>query len=141
MQTKKESLVETLTNVVTGFLLTLILSPVIYWIAGVELKVMQMGSVTLMFTTSSVLRSYIVRRWFNKSERVVECVPSPEDDTNWHITGNNKTITKFVVPVGNTDMTKDEIDKFINDLTAPYEEVLPDFYFHADEESKKEVDR
>ena len=70
MQTRRQSMIETLANVVSGFFVTLALSPPIYWIAGVELKFSQLGTVTIMFTLVSVIRSYIVRRWFDNKDTV-----------------------------------------------------------------------
>lgn len=81
MQTKKDSLVETLTNVGTGFITTLVLSPPIYWLVGVEVKYSQMGLITLLFTIVSVVRGYIVRRCFNESETAVDCTKNKHTQT------------------------------------------------------------
>lgn len=78
MQTKKSSLIETLTNVGTGFITTLVLSPPIYWLVGVEVKYSQMGLITLLFTVVSVARGYIVRRCFNKSEITVKSIDNKD---------------------------------------------------------------
>ena len=69
MQSKKESLIESITNVSVGFVTTLILSPPLYWLANVEINYFQMTHLTLLFTVVSVARSYIIRRWFNKKEK------------------------------------------------------------------------
>lgn len=78
MQTKKSSLIETLTNVGTGFITTLVLSPPIYWLVGVEVKYSQMGLITLLFTVVSVVRGYIVRRCFNESDITVKCIDTKD---------------------------------------------------------------
>ncbi|WP_445265558.1 DUF7220 family protein [Spirosoma foliorum] len=66
MQTKKDSLIEAITNVFIGFLVTLVFSPPIYWICNVKMHYTQMGMVTILFTFLSIARSYIIRRFFNK---------------------------------------------------------------------------
>lgn len=66
MQSKKGSLTEAITNTAIGFVVTLLFSPLIYWICGVTMKPAQMGMVTLLFTAVSVARSYIIRRVFNR---------------------------------------------------------------------------
>lgn len=66
MQTKKGSLIEAVVNTLIGFTITLLFSPLIYWICGVNMKASQMGLVTALFTLLSILRGYVVRRFFNK---------------------------------------------------------------------------
>ena len=70
-QTKKASIVEAASNVLVGFVTTMMFSPAIYWLAGVEIKVSKQFGVTAMFTVVSLVRSYALRRWFNKNERKV----------------------------------------------------------------------
>lgn len=65
-QSKSKSFIEALTNTFIGYITTLIVSPFIYWICNVEVTIGQMSSVTLLFTIVSILRNYIIRRWFNK---------------------------------------------------------------------------
>lgn len=67
MQTKKGSFIEALVNTLVGFLITLLFSPVIYWVCGVSMKVTQMGMVTLLFTLLSIARGYVIRRFFNNT--------------------------------------------------------------------------
>ena len=75
MQTKKGSFAEAVTNTTIGFGTTLVFSPLIYWLSGVEMRWSQVGQVTVYFTLLSVARSYIVRRFFNK----LEPKPTPTD--------------------------------------------------------------
>ena len=66
LQSKKKSLIEAIVNTFVGFITTLIASPFIYWICNVEINAGQVSLVTLLFTIVSILRNYIIRRWFNK---------------------------------------------------------------------------
>ena len=64
--TQTGSLIESLTNVLVGFVITLIVSPLIYWLCGIDMSLPRMGAVTVCFTVVSVVRSYIIRRFFNR---------------------------------------------------------------------------
>lgn len=67
-QTKKGSFIEAVVNTFVGFIVTLIASPFIYWICGVEISFPAMSMVTLLFTIVSVIRNYVIRRFFNKKK-------------------------------------------------------------------------
>lgn len=67
MQTKRDSFIEQLYNVGTGFIISLI-----YWtlviipqIENVEMSFMLNLSITLQFTVISVIRGFVFRRLFN----------------------------------------------------------------------------
>lgn len=66
LQSKKKSFVESLVNTLIGLLTTLLLSPLVYWICDVEITYPKMTWVTIIFTFVSILRNYIIRRFFNK---------------------------------------------------------------------------
>jgi hypothetical protein len=66
MQSKKHSMLESVTNVAVGFVITLVFSPFIYTLCGMEYTWGQLGWVTLIFTALSIARSYVIRRFFNK---------------------------------------------------------------------------
>lgn len=66
MQSKKHSMLESVTNVAVGFVITLVFSPFIYTLCGMKYTWGQLGWVTLIFTALSIARSYIIRRFFNK---------------------------------------------------------------------------
>lgn len=66
VQSKKKSLVESVVNTFVGLLITLVASPFIYWICDVKISYPQMTVATLLFTVLSILRNYVIRRWFNK---------------------------------------------------------------------------
>jgi membrane protein implicated in regulation of membrane protease activity len=65
-QTKKNSILESITNTTIGVLITFIFSPIIYDMVGIEYTYSQLGMATILFTILSIVRGYIVRRFFNK---------------------------------------------------------------------------
>jgi uncharacterized membrane protein len=65
-QTKKKSFIESLVNTFIGFIVTLIFSPLIYWVCDIKISLPKMNIVALLFTILSVIRNYVIRRWFNK---------------------------------------------------------------------------
>jgi membrane protein implicated in regulation of membrane protease activity len=65
-QTKKHSILESITNTTIGVLITFIFSPIIYDMVGIEYTYSQLGMATILFTILSIVRGYIVRRFFNK---------------------------------------------------------------------------
>jgi len=67
-QTKTNSIIESITNTGIGLLTTLIFSPIIYNIIGMEYTYKQLGMATILFTILSIVRGYVVRRWFNKKK-------------------------------------------------------------------------
>jgi hypothetical protein len=67
-QTKTNSIIESITNTGIGLLTTLIFSPIIYSIIGMEYTYKQLGMATVLFTILSIVRGYVVRRWFNKKK-------------------------------------------------------------------------
>jgi len=66
MQTKKQSFLESLTNVAIGYLISLISLFIIFPILGIESSTSKNLIITLYFTLISIARSYILRRYFNK---------------------------------------------------------------------------
>ena len=67
-QTKKSSFIEALVNTFIGLLITMIFSPIIYWICDVIISYPQMTLATILFTIISIIRNYIIRRLFNKKK-------------------------------------------------------------------------
>lgn len=66
-QTKLESLIEVLANILIGMVVTVAASPVIYSWFNATFTFAQNIGLTLVFTVLSVARGYIVRRWFNNN--------------------------------------------------------------------------
>ena len=69
MQSKKQSLIETLTSVFVGWLIGVILNLTILPLFDYNITVVDSLWVSLIFTVISVVRGYFIRRFFNSKER------------------------------------------------------------------------
>ncbi|MNC10600.1 hypothetical protein D3C75_582550 [compost metagenome] len=65
MQSKKLSLIESVVNVVSSFLMGVITQIIVFPLYGFEASVMANISLTLIFSLTGFIRSYTVRRIFN----------------------------------------------------------------------------
>ena len=70
MQTKKQSLIETLTSVFVGWLIGVILNLTILPLFDYNITVVDSLWVSLIFTAVSVIRGYVIRRAFNSKEKL-----------------------------------------------------------------------
>ena len=68
MQTKRQSLIETLTSVFVGWLIGVILNLTILPLFNYNITVVDSLWVSLIFTVISVVRGYLIRRFFNLKE-------------------------------------------------------------------------
>lgn len=68
-QSKRFSLLESIINTFIGLLVTLLVSPLIYWICNVKITIGQMTWATLLFTVVSIARNYFIRRIFNNFKK------------------------------------------------------------------------
>lgn len=68
-QSKRFSLLESIINTFVGLLVTLLVSPLIYWICNVKITIGQMTWATLLFTVVSIARNYFIRRIFNNFKK------------------------------------------------------------------------
>ena len=66
MQTKKQSFIEALTNTGIGFLVSFASTFLIFPLVGVKTNAGINLIITIYFTIISILRGYVLRRWFNK---------------------------------------------------------------------------
>ncbi|WP_109437642.1 DUF7220 family protein [Aquimarina algiphila] len=66
MQTKKQSLIESLVNVTVGFFITMISLHIIFPILGIENDSGKNVILTIYLTFLSILRNYFLRRYFNQ---------------------------------------------------------------------------
>lgn len=79
MQSKKLSLIESIVNVVSSFVIGVITQILVFPFYGLEISVMANISLTLIFSLTSFVRSYILRRIFNGiSERQNESIVKSE---------------------------------------------------------------
>ena len=68
MQSKKQSLIETLTSVFVGWLIGVILNMLVLPLFDYNITVIDSLWVSLIFTVVSVIRGYVIRRFFNSKE-------------------------------------------------------------------------
>ena len=66
MQTKLKSFMESLTQVAIGFTVSILGGFIIYPICGINVSHGENILVAVWFTGLSLIRQYVVRRWFNK---------------------------------------------------------------------------
>ena len=69
MQSKRQSLIETLTSVFVGWLIGVILNLTVLPLFDYNITVVDSLWVSLIFTVVSVARGYVIRRWFNSKEK------------------------------------------------------------------------
>ena len=69
MQTRAESLKESALNIAIGYLVALLSQLIVFPIVGVNVDFATNLEIGLYFTVISLIRSYLVRRWFNAKER------------------------------------------------------------------------
>lgn len=65
-QSKTQSFVESLTNVSIGYMIAVLSQLVIFPLFGIYLPMQDNLLIALYFTVISLVRGYVIRRWFNK---------------------------------------------------------------------------
>lgn len=71
MQSRTESLIETVVGTVIGYVVALCAQMIIFPLYGIEASMSVNLWITFWFTLVSVVRGYIIRRWFNKRLRTM----------------------------------------------------------------------
>jgi hypothetical protein len=66
MQSKFHSFIESLMNQTIGYILALITQVIVFSFYNITVSLSQNLQITLIFAIISILRSYIIRRIFNK---------------------------------------------------------------------------
>jgi uncharacterized protein YacL len=66
MQTKKQSLIETTTNIVVGMIVSFLAQKIIFPYFDLQVSTHQNIVITIFFTIISFIRGYGLRRFFNK---------------------------------------------------------------------------
>ncbi len=66
MQTKYQSLIESITNILIGYLTAILSQVLIFPLFDIYVSLQDNLLIGLYFTIISLLRSYLVRRYFNK---------------------------------------------------------------------------
>ena len=69
MQSKKQSFIESLTSTTIGVIIGIVLNLTILPIFGYPVSLSDSLWISVIFTIVSIIRSYIIRRWFNLKER------------------------------------------------------------------------
>ena len=64
VQSREDSFLEALTNVVLGFLLALVTQATVYPLFGIATTIATDSTIAVIFTLVSLIRSYLVRRAF-----------------------------------------------------------------------------
>ena len=70
MQSKRESLIETLTNVGIGWFISFIANMLVLPLFGYNINLTDGVLISIIFTIISIVRGYVVRRWFNSKEKL-----------------------------------------------------------------------
>jgi len=65
MQSRTHSFIESLVNVALGMIISMALQVVVFPAFGHAFTLAQNFGITIVFTVASIVRSYVVRRWFN----------------------------------------------------------------------------
>ena len=66
MQTRRGSLIETITNIVVGLAVSLVVNATVFPLLGFHITGSQNVTLTIIYTIISIVRSYILRRTFNQ---------------------------------------------------------------------------
>jgi hypothetical protein len=66
MQTRAESLIEAAVNIAIGYVIAIASQIVIFPACGVEASLRQNLAIGAGFTAVSLVRQYVIRRWFNR---------------------------------------------------------------------------
>ena len=68
MQSKRQSLIETLTSVFVGWFISFIANMLVLHLSGYNINLTDGLLISIIFTIISIVRGYVVRRWFNSKE-------------------------------------------------------------------------
>ena len=69
MQTKRQSLIETLTSVFVGWFISFIANMLVLPLFGYNINLTDGVLISIIFTVISIIRGYVVRRWFNSKDK------------------------------------------------------------------------
>jgi len=81
MQSKYHSFLESLTNILVGYFVALASQLLIFPFYGIHIPLSDNILIGAWFTVISIVRSYVLRRWFNKktTDAVVQAYAKPVD--------------------------------------------------------------
>lgn len=64
-QTRIDSLVEVLLNVAIGWVIALVTQLLVFPMFGINISIGDQLGISVIFTVVSIVRGYVIRRWFN----------------------------------------------------------------------------
>jgi len=70
MQSKKQSAIESLTNIIVGLLTSFLIQLIIYPLLNIPVSIGQNIIITMVFFIASFIRGYLIRRFFNKTNKL-----------------------------------------------------------------------
>jgi hypothetical protein len=65
VQSRRMSMIEVATNIVIGLVVSFIIQIAVFKLYDIHISVTQNVEITIWFTVISIIRSYLIRRWFN----------------------------------------------------------------------------
>lgn len=65
-QSRLGSFVESLLNMVFGYVISLLVQLAVFPLYGIDVPLHQNIEIVAIFTLTSLLRTYVIRRWFNR---------------------------------------------------------------------------
>ena len=68
MQTEKQSFIETIISVFVWWIIGVILNMLVLPLFDYDVSLTDGVLISIIFTAVSIIRSYIIRRWFNSKE-------------------------------------------------------------------------
>jgi ABC-type uncharacterized transport system permease subunit len=74
MQTKKQSILESAVNVISGLITSFAIQLVLFPILNIPVTINQNFIITAIFFVASFVRGYIIRRIFNKKSKNTEMI-------------------------------------------------------------------
>ena len=69
-QSKKQSAIESLTNIIVGLITSFLIQLVIYPVLNIPVSLGQNVIITIVFFIVSFLRGYLLRRYFNQKHKI-----------------------------------------------------------------------
>lgn len=67
MQTKKHSIIESITQTIIGLGTSILIQVILYPIMGIPVTFSQNLIITTVFFIVSIIRGYLIRRWFSQN--------------------------------------------------------------------------
>lgn len=71
MQTKKQSLIEATTNIIIGYIVAFISQIIIFPLFDINITIQDNVLIGLYFTIISLIRSYLLRRYYNHKHSII----------------------------------------------------------------------